>query len=234
MTEVDRIFADISVLLDYCLVYNDGQESANVVFEEISDRGGSIVASEDAYADLNEMISNRQRLFKHLVDSCTEYMNDRELTAADYKNDVLNYTSINQTVDFDVDESLLPDIQSLHDYFDEVGLSDFRNEVDRFMRQGSIQRRQLRKRFFADKGLYSKGGQSATMLRITISGIAEYEAQEVSLVDAAFWCQTQGNQILIRHGSSPHEKRDKLLSAVEEITTGPVSAYSPEEIEERI
>lgn len=234
MTEIDQIFADISVLLDYCLVYNDGQRSADAVFEEISERGGSIVASKEAYANLNEMMSNRQRLFRHLVDSCTEYMRDQELTASDYSSDVLNYSKINEVVDFDINESFLPDIQTLRDHFDEVGLSEFRNEVDRFVRQGSIQRRQLRQRFFADEGLYSKGGQSAGMLQITISSIVDYRVQEVSLIDAAFWCQTGGNQILISHNSGPYEQREKLLNAVEEITTGPVSAYSPEEIAERI
>ena len=234
MTEIDEIFADISVLMDYCLVYRDGQDCTDLVFDEIHKEGGSIVASEEGYTKLNKMMSNRQRLFTYLVDKCSEYLKDSDLTESDYTRDILNYSNINDEMDFEVDESFLPDIEMLRDFFEDTGLKTFRNELNSIVRRGSVKRRQLHQRFFADDALFSKGGQSATMLRITISGLVDYQTQEVSLVDAAFWCQQEGSQILISHGSGPHEQVAELLKAIENIASGPVSAYSPKEIAEKI
>lgn len=230
-TSLNPVFADVSVLVEYCSIYFEEHHFAAKVLDEYYDEGGKIVVSEKSWLGLNSKMTNRERLWNHLLDKATEYMKDDDLGAAEFRSDILNYTSLEQNLDFHFHEEFLADVRSLREEFNEHGFEEFRELIDDSRIQGNIQRRELENG--KDLGMFHRGGSRGSWM--ASSQIGQYtitDSQTSSLMDYGYWRRENNGALLLGSMSKTAESIDELADAIESVANNEPTILTPKKIVE--
>lgn len=222
------VFADISTLIDFCRIYYEEHRYADVVLRGIKERGGEVHVSSSAERSLNSGLANRHRLLDYLSIQATEYFHEPELSHTDFRADILNYTNLQQQMNFNLSEGYLPDIGALRDELDREGLNSFRQKMDDLRIQAQGQRVTLETQVISDT--FSRGGRSTVSLEMSVSSFVESEFQTQSLIDAAYWCSHDRSWILVTDGCEAFRRRDELASNMQDVTGEWPEIHSPKEI----
>lgn len=205
------IFFDITVLLDYCRTHLEECDPARDVIGAVKNDGGRVDISKNGWGNLNELVTNRQKLFKYLRDRATEHLRDFPEDEAEerYKANILTYAVLSEegSIPFKLNERYLPDIEALHDCIDDMGLMQFRSYLDSQLTNFGRAYAKLDR--LIDKK-YHRGGRSSMMVEIVAEDFAESTGQYEGLLDAHFWADSQGKTVVIRDGAKAHENRDEF------------------------
>lgn len=224
------IFVDLSVLVDYCIVYLDKNRYAEQVLNAIRDQGGSVITSSSAKNDLNDRIADRQRLLDYLINEASRCINEGSNPATVFSSKVLNYPNLQTSSGVTFNSSYLPDLSGLVEHLENVGIHEFRNNLDDWR----IQANHLRKNLYLNviDDTYEKGGQSQFTLAATLSSASSDSDQVECLVNAAYWCQSHGDSILVSNGCGIYKQRETISKAISQIASSDVDMISPKEIVE--
>ncbi|MEE6208701.1 hypothetical protein U3A55_00820 [Salarchaeum sp. III] len=226
-----NLFADYSVLVEYCATYFEEQPYAERVIDEYSDEGGCIVVGQEPWRALNHQLSNRKRLWNHLIKQATEFDRDEEKDKRDFRADILNYSSLQSALDFDLSKGYLPDIEELRSDLDEMTLAEFREMLDDVRIQGNTQRRELEEVKSPEE--YERGGQSVWTSRTALSQYAPTDANLESLIDAGFWCMENNGPVLVSSNGDIIENKEDVEDELGRISNNSVDIHTPKGIVDR-
>lgn len=221
-SSIETIFFDLTSLIEYCSVYFDEQHYAAKAIDEIHEEGGKLVVGNKTKLSLNRRMNNRKRLWNHLINEATEILKDDEKDIQYFKADVLNYSSLQTSMNFNLDDGYLPDIVELKDTLEEMSLEDFRKEIDDARIMGQEQRVEIEtvKNF----NEYDKARQAPWLLSGTISQYADSEDHKDSIINYAYWCQSNSGPLVVGSKSDVGENKEE----VEETIKSNLEQASPE------
>lgn len=226
------IFADISVLIEYCSSYFEEQHYADRVLNQYCNDGGQLVVSESAWLALNSGMANRERLWDYLLEEATRYMKEEELSATDFRSDILNYTSIDQAFEFEVDQGYLPDLKALRQEFEQSGLSEFRQIIDTARQLCTHQRLELETTM--DISDYTRGSSRGSwMNKSSISQHTAAEYQTESLMDYGYWRRENNGIALLGSMCKAAESKESVCEVLSEISNSNVTVLTPEDVAEQ-
>lgn len=231
--ELEHVFADISLLIEYCAPYFDDYSYSNTVVERYDSNGGEFIISDGTFDELNHKINNRKRLWDYLIRESTEYISDDSRSVADFKSDVLNYTSLEQDLEFGFNDEYLPDIQALRSIVDQDGLNEFRNMIDDYRATSKVQRKELER----NKNFITFSRRSSNTpwdIKLPLTDIVDSSTQLEALLDYAYWIRSNSGIFLIGSMSDISQKESKTENILEEITNGDVNIYSSKDVCENV
>ncbi|WP_144240172.1 hypothetical protein [Natrinema altunense] len=216
--------------MDYCIVYLDKNRYAEQVLNEIQDQGGSVVTSSSAKNDLNDRIADRQRLLDYLINEASRCISEESNPVTAFSSGVLNYPDLQTASGVSFNSSHLPDLSGLAEHLENVGIHEFRNDLDDWR----IQANHLRKNLYLNviDDTYEKGGQSQFTLAATLSSASRDQCQVECLVNAAYWCQSHGDSVLVSNECGVYEERERISKAMSQIANSDIDMVSPMEIVE--
>ncbi|MFB6188102.1 MAG: hypothetical protein ABEI86_14730 [Halobacteriaceae archaeon] len=228
------VFADISLLVEYCAPYFEDYEYSEKVVEYYGSSGGEFIISKGTFYKLNNKINNRKRLWNHLIREATEHIKDDSLSEVDFKSDVLNYTSLEKNLEFGLDNEYHPDIQSLRSIVEDTGLEEFRNLVDNYRTVAKVQRKELE--FNKEFNTFSRHGSGSPWdIEAALTDIVDSTAQFEALLDFAHWRRTNQGIYLIGCMSKICQDKSRAENIVEPLTNNNnVDIYSSKEVCESV
>mgnify|MGYP000112022639 CR=1 FL=1 len=206
-------FADISVLVDYCRPHTESGEYSQQVLNYINSEGGELSISKNCSDPLEKRITNRQRLFKHLMDRASEYLKrDISNPEQEFRNNELSFTELKQNAPLGVRASYKDEVGKLEQLLDDVGLAEFRTQLYDLIDECSRAFSRLDQNIIHRR--YSRGGKSNWMIESMLHQHTNDDAQVDSMMDAHYWCQNMShNTILISHHSTLYNARQKMIDA---------------------
>lgn len=224
----EAVFADISVLIDFCRIYCEGARYADSVLNYIRESDTSLVVSEKSLDLLNEGVANRQRLLRKLKNKASEYYIDDSKSHTEFRADVLNYSFLDSNLPFSLNRTYLPEIESLRNRLNDMGLTEFRDELYDLNIQAKDQRFELENGLIDD--VFDLGGRSTFELDLFIPDITGMPGQQKSLKDAAYWCGVGRSIILVSHNTDAYDNKNKYQKEVERVIGTTPDLKSPKEI----
>ena len=229
---INPIFADISALVEYCTSYYEEHDYATDVIDQYNEAGGKLVASETALITLQKGMTNRERLWDHLLGKATEYIKSEELSATDFRSDVLDYTALDQQLDFDLSEEYTPDIEELRAVLENKGLSEFRSVVNGARIQNKSLRIELEQMEIED---YSRGSSRGSWIqKSALSQYTRSGTQTESIMDFGFWYRQHSGAFVIGSLSLAAENKDDLADVIKDVANDMPTVLTPNEIYQKI
>lgn len=225
------MYADLSSLIDYCIVYLDDERYAEKFMDYLHDDGGDIVTSASSRREIHERIGDRFRVIEYLIDKATEYFNDESLSATDFKAEILRVTTIEQATGVDFNKSYLQDLECLEELLDKQGLDAFRIEIDYWRQQSNRLRSKLFNKVLNDEG-YTRGGQSEMMVQIGMGQITDDSSKIDCLINAAFWAQDGSGNIIVSCNGDIGNNKDQIVTTISRITRQPPNVVTTKEAAE--
>lgn len=216
------VFLDLTSLVEYCSAYFDEQHYAKKVIDQCRHKNSDLIISNGAKVTLNERMNNRKRLWCHLIDESSEIINNSDKSKQDYKADVLNYTSLQSAMEFDIKEGYISDIEALRNNLNEETLENFRKKVDDARIMGRTQRIEIER--MIEFETCGAANQSPWMVESVISQYTDSEDHTSSVLDYAYWSQTNSGPLVV--GSNSNISNDK--NAVTDAIESNLSQASPE------
>lgn len=136
----DHVFIDISVPIEYCCVYFNGNEFAKEVVDTFHEEDISMIVCNGFSPFLNEVLSNRERIWDYLVLEAERHLRQDELTAIDYIDNILEQSSVERNLGIEFNEHYEPDFNEMKTEFKTRGLQEFKNHIDDARLQAKSQR----------------------------------------------------------------------------------------------
>lgn len=219
---IGPIFLDITSLVEYCSIYFDEQHYASKIIDRYYEEGGELVTNEGIELALNKRMNNRKRLWNHLINQANEILRESDSPKQDYKADVLNYTSLQTSMDFDLEEGYLSDVENLREDLDDMSLEEFRNKIDDARLMGKSQRIELEN--VKEFSKYDGGDRSSWMIKTVIAQYTDSDAQTTSVVNYVYWCQTNTGPLIVGSNSNISKNKEE----VEEKIVANMNQISPD------
>ena len=210
-SSVGPIFLDITILIEYCSAYFDRQHYAAKVIDRCHDDGVNLFVSGSTNVALHNRMNNRERLWDHLINEASRILNEYEDPKQEYKAEILNYTSLQASMGFDISKGYISDIEELKENLENKSLEDFREEIDDARIMGKQQRLEIET--VKEFNKYSSA-QTPWMLQGTISQYTDSEDYTNSVIDYAYWNQTNSGPLIVGSKSSISNHKDEVIRGI--------------------
>jgi hypothetical protein len=204
------VFADVSVLIDYCTPFTPQHQYACKVLNKVREEGGEVTISNRAGKALTGRIANQQQLFDHLFREASRCIKEYSQPTSVFKGDVLNREELDSKLPVGISTEY--NLRALRVTLDEIGLGEFREKVHDFQRVNHRQQRRLESAIICDR--FEIGGADTTYVKLPIESKSTDDAQVESMVDGLYWCRENGNKMLVRHTHDLYQEKDELSDSL--------------------